>query len=300
MKWAWARPSRPSPPAPCCTGSARRSRVLVVTPASLKTEWEEQIQRFTDLPYQLVFGTRPQRLKAYEAAGGRKAGETPAPLPFFTIVNYEQMLADALEVNQRLRPDVVVLDEAQRIKNWSTKTTPGHQAAAQPLRLHPHRHAHREPHRRAVFADGLPRTRRCSARCSASTASIYDLDDRGRPAGYRNLDKLHERITPHMLRRRKSRRGNRTARAHRPQPLRPAQRRAAGRIRRPRGRRRPAGHHRQAPPAHPAGAGQAAAPSGHDAHGLRHQLHPRPRTTAPARSWPNWRRSSRNAATTPT
>ena len=26
------------------------TRVLVVTPASLKTEWEEQIQRFTELP----------------------------------------------------------------------------------------------------------------------------------------------------------------------------------------------------------------------------------------------------------
>jgi len=32
----------------------------------------------------------------------------------------------------------------------------------------------------------------------------YALDDRGRPAGYRNLDKLHERIKPHMLRRRKA------------------------------------------------------------------------------------------------
>jgi SNF2 family DNA or RNA helicase len=32
------------------------------------------------------------------------------------------MVIDALEVNERLRPDVVVLDEAQRIKNWNTKT----------------------------------------------------------------------------------------------------------------------------------------------------------------------------------
>src|SRR5206468_8744732 len=32
----------------------------------------------------------------------------------------------------------------------------------------------------------------------------YDLDERGRPAGYRNLDKLHERIKPFMLRRRKA------------------------------------------------------------------------------------------------
>ncbi len=122
-------------------GQARHA--LVVTPASLKTEWEEQIQRFTHLPYLLVFGPRHRRLKAYgradvlaeamdpsaasltirdrQEACPARAGETPAPL-FFTIVNYEQMLADALDVNRRLRPDVVVLDEAQRIKNWSTKT----------------------------------------------------------------------------------------------------------------------------------------------------------------------------------
>ena len=32
------------------------ARALVVTPASLKTEWEDQIQQFTELPYRLVFG----------------------------------------------------------------------------------------------------------------------------------------------------------------------------------------------------------------------------------------------------
>jgi hypothetical protein len=88
-------------------GQARR--VLVVTPASLKTEWEEQIQRFTDLPYQLVFGARFERLKAYDRAGAssRRTGSEPPVTrdsPFFTIVNYEQMLADALEVNARLSP----------------------------------------------------------------------------------------------------------------------------------------------------------------------------------------------------
>ena len=86
------------------------ARVLVVTPASLKTEWEEQIRRFTDLTYRSSLALARMRLAAYERA------------PFFTIVNYEQMLADALDVNARLRPDIVVLDEAQRIKNWSTKT----------------------------------------------------------------------------------------------------------------------------------------------------------------------------------
>jgi superfamily II DNA or RNA helicase len=169
----------------------KAARVLVVTPASLKTEWEEQIQRFAGLPYQLVFGPRAARLAAYG---------TPS---FFTIVNYEQMLADALEVNARLRPDVVVLDEAQRIKNWSTKTT----QAIKRLRS-----------RYAFILTGTPIENRLDELYSLMdfldpsllgplfrfNREYYELDERGRPAAYRNLQKLHERIHPLMLRRRKA------------------------------------------------------------------------------------------------
>jgi len=67
---------------------------------------------------------RVSRVQTVLAARHRQNSQARTPaLPFFTIVNYEQMLADALEVNERLQPDVVVLDEAQRIKNWSAKTT---------------------------------------------------------------------------------------------------------------------------------------------------------------------------------
>jgi hypothetical protein len=69
-----------------CELLARRNgiaRVLVVCPASLKAEWEEQIARFTDRPARSVFGPRPARLLAYRE---------PA---IFTIVNYEQVLGDA-------------------------------------------------------------------------------------------------------------------------------------------------------------------------------------------------------------
>lgn len=185
------------------------NRVLVVTPASLKTEWEEQIQKFTELPYQLVFGGRARRLKAYELAGLRGAAAAPgagdsAPaLPFFTIVNYEQMLADSLEVNVRLRPDVVVLDEAQRIKNWNTKTT-------QAIK--------RLNSRYAFILTGTPIENRIDEIFSLMAfldpaqlgplfrfnREYYDLDDRGRPVGYLNLDKLHARIKPYLLRRRKA------------------------------------------------------------------------------------------------
>jgi superfamily II DNA or RNA helicase len=193
------------------------ARVLVVTPASLKTEWEEQIQRFTGLPYQLVFGSRAHRLKAYQAARPAElrvpaaassgvpdgAGQDGPQPPFFTIVNYEQMLADALDVNEHLRPDIVVLDEAQRIKNWSTKTT----QAIKRLRS-----------RYAFVLTGTPIENRIDEIYSLMgfldpaalgplfrfNREFYDLDDRGRPIGYRNLDKLHDRIRPYMLRRRKA------------------------------------------------------------------------------------------------
>ncbi len=204
----------------------KAQRVLVVTPASLKTEWEEQIQRFTDLPLQLVFGSRYERLKAYGCAGnagglgggkplshptkedlggGRSLISPPTTIdaPFFTIVNYEQMLVDALEVNARLKADVVVLDEAQRIKNWSTKTT----QAIKRLRS-----------RYAFVLTGTPIENRIDELHSLMdfldpavlgplfrfNREFYVLDDRGRPIGYRNLDRLHHRIAPCLLRRRKA------------------------------------------------------------------------------------------------
>lgn len=169
----------------------KAQRILVVTPASLKTEWEEQIQRFTPLPYQLVFGNRRQRLAAYGNA------------PFFTVVNYEQMVHDSLDVNAHMRPDIVVLDEAQRIKNWNTKT-------AQAIK--------RLQSRYAFVLTGTPLENRIDELYSIVdfldpnifgplfqfNREFYALDDRGRPSAFKDLRGLHERVRPVMLRRRKA------------------------------------------------------------------------------------------------
>ena len=171
----------------------RAQRVLIVTPASLKTEWEEQIRRFTALSLRIVYGGRLVRLAAYEAADA----------PFFTICNYEQIVADSLDLNDRLRPDVVVLDEAQRIKNWTTKTA----QAVKRLRS-----------RHAFVLTGTPLENRIDELYSIVdyldpsalgplfrfNREFYDFDEKGRPSGYRNLDRLHERVHPLMLRRRKA------------------------------------------------------------------------------------------------
>ncbi|MGH7968567.1 MAG: DEAD/DEAH box helicase, partial [Limisphaerales bacterium] len=135
-------------------------------------------------------------------ANGDGNGSPEIP-PFFTIVNYEQMLADALEVNARLKPDIIVLDEAQRIKNWSAKTT----QAIKRLRS-----------RYAFILTGTPIENRIDELYSLMgflnpallgplfrfNREFYELDERGRPSGYRNLSKLRDLIKPYMLRRRKA------------------------------------------------------------------------------------------------
>ncbi|MFP4204387.1 MAG: DEAD/DEAH box helicase [Opitutales bacterium] len=172
-------------------GKARR--VLVVAPASLKSEWEEQIRKFTDLSLRLVYGGRARRTSLY-------AEDDP---PFFTICNYEQILPDSLDINECLRPDVVVLDEAQRIKNWSTKT-------AQAVK--------RLNSRYAFVLTGTPLENRVDELKSIVdfldpnllgplfrfNREYYELDDRGRPAGYKNLDRLRAKVAPVLLRRRKA------------------------------------------------------------------------------------------------
>jgi hypothetical protein len=167
------------------------ARVLVVCPASLKAEWEEQVARFSDRSAKSVFGSRAQRLSAYRE-----------PV-FFNIVNYEQVLVDAEDINQILEPDVVVLDEAQRIKNWQTKT------------------ARRVKQLRSQYAfvlTGTPLENRIDELYSIVqyldpelvgplfrfNRQFYDLDERGRPVNYKNLAELRNRVAPVMLRRRKA------------------------------------------------------------------------------------------------
>jgi superfamily II DNA or RNA helicase len=165
-------------------------RVLVVCPASLKGEWQEQIARFAGASALLVSGSRPAWLAQYARPG------------FFTVVNYEQVVVDAAEINRTLRPDIVILDEAQRIKNWHTKTARAVKSLVSPY---------------AFVLTGTPIENRIDEIYSIVqyldpgllgplfrfNRDFYELDERGRPIGYKNLDELMRRLRPVMLRRRK-------------------------------------------------------------------------------------------------
>lgn len=165
-------------------------RVLVVSPVSLKAEWEEQIAKFTNLPSLAVWGNRSQRLSLYRQSS------------FFFLTNYEQILRDVEEINRDLAPDVIILDEAQRIKNWQTKTAKAVKRLSSPF---------------AFVLTGTPLENRIDEIYSILefldphllgplfrfNREYYELDERGKPAGYRNLGKLRRQIRPLMLRRRK-------------------------------------------------------------------------------------------------
>ena len=89
---------------------ARIRKTLVVCPTSLKSQWRDEVAKFTGRSAQLVLGSSEERAAQYDNDC------------FMTICNYEQVLRD-LDAIDRVKWDLIILDEAQRIKNWESKTS---------------------------------------------------------------------------------------------------------------------------------------------------------------------------------
>ncbi|NQZ59964.1 MAG: DEAD/DEAH box helicase family protein [Lentisphaeraceae bacterium] len=85
------------------------SKVLVISPASLKNQWNSEIERFSSLTSCVVQGSPEERSELYGTA-------------FFTICNYEQVLRDVPFI-ERKKWDLIILDEGQRIKNLESQTS---------------------------------------------------------------------------------------------------------------------------------------------------------------------------------
>lgn len=163
-------------------------KTLIICPASLKHQWAREIERFTDLDSQVVQGPPPERGAQYR----REAA--------FFIINYELVLRDLSVINETLRPDLVVMDEAQRIKNWRTKIA----AAVKNI-----------PCRYAFVLTGTPLENRLEDLYSLMQVinprvlgplwrymvDFHVTNDRGKVLGYRNLSLLRRRLAPVMLRR---------------------------------------------------------------------------------------------------
>jgi hypothetical protein len=166
-------------------------KVLVVCPASLKHQWAREVEKFTSHPVQIIQGAAENRFVQYRADA------------LFFIVNYELTVRDLSVISETLKPDLVILDEAQRIKNWRTKI-------ASTIKLIPSRY---------VFVlSGTPLENRLEDLYSLLQVvdarvlgplwrcllEFHVTDERGKVIGYRNLSELRRRIAPVMLRRNRS------------------------------------------------------------------------------------------------
>ena len=165
-------------------------QVLIVCPTSLKHQWKREIEKFTRRTATVVEGLRPARMECYHADS------------FYKIVNYDIVYRD-LDFLAKLSPDLVILDEAQRIKNWETRTA----RSVKQIDTH-----------YAIVLTGTPLENRLE-----ELVSIVQFVDRhrlgptyrflhehqecdgetGRVVGYKNLDKIGETLKPVLLRRQK-------------------------------------------------------------------------------------------------
>ena len=166
------------------------TRVLVVCPTSLKYQWQSEIARFAGRDAMVIASGRRQRRIDYAADG------------FCKITNYEKLIRD-LDLIAGWAPQLVIVDEAQRVKNWNT-------VAAQALK--------RIDSPYAVVLTGTPLENKLEELISiVQFVDQYRLgptwrllhqhqvkDETGRVTGYTGLDAIGETLAPILLRRRKS------------------------------------------------------------------------------------------------
>lgn len=165
-------------------------RVLVVCPASLKYQWKKEIEKFSTEVAVVVEGHKKERYRLYKNSDA-----------FFMITNYEAVLRD-VTVLQNYPPDMIILDEAQRIKNYETKTS----SAVKSI-----------PRKHSLVITGTPIENRLIDLYSvlnfvdpellaplwefSMEHCYFDKSKKNKITGYYNLQSLKERLEPVLIRR---------------------------------------------------------------------------------------------------
>lgn len=173
-------------------------KILIVPPASLKYQWENEIAKFTDYQALVIDGTAAKRKKQYTAFA-------MSDIPF-CIAGYETVRGD-IESIKAMDFDCVILDEGHRLRNRKTQL---YQAIIQ-----------LQPEYRFALT-GTPMQNRpdeiyalmswidpnALGKVTAFTKEHVVMGEKfGRkyvPLGYKNLDTIRDKISQKMLRRLKS------------------------------------------------------------------------------------------------
>ncbi len=165
------------------------SKILVITLASLKDQWKQEVETVSRETACIIQGTPSQRRHQYNQKDR------------FKISHYESVLRDVAAISA-FNPDIIILDEAQRIRNFSTKT-------AEAVKRLPKKHA--------IVLTGTPLENKPEDLYSIvqfldpykftplwQFATDHFLIPRTRVtsiAGYKNLDRLREKLKDILIRR---------------------------------------------------------------------------------------------------
>jgi superfamily II DNA or RNA helicase len=166
------------------------ARVLVVCPTSLKYQWQSEIARFSGRTAQVISGARLQRQRDFAADA------------FCRITNYEKLGPD-LDLIATWAPELVIVDEAQRIRNWNT-------IAARALK--------RIDSPYALVLTGTPLENKLEDlisivqfvdqhRLGPTWKLLHEhqiRDESGRVTGYTGLEKVGQTLAPILIRRRRA------------------------------------------------------------------------------------------------
>ncbi len=165
-------------------------RIFIICPTSLKHQWAKEIEKFANRSAEVIGGMRTRREQGF-------AADT-----FYKITNYDTIRRD-LDLIEKWSPDMVILDEAQRIKNWNTIAARCVKQIKSPY---------------AIVLTGTPLENRLE-----ELVSVVQFVDRhrlgptfqflhqhqihdpatGRVIGYRQLDTIGHTLSPILLRRKK-------------------------------------------------------------------------------------------------
>lgn len=92
----------------------KANKVLVICPASLKFQWKEEIEKFTDHKAIVIDGTAKK--KRQQLAEFKEGDEY-----LFAVANYE-VVRTMVDDFTKLKIDVAICDEAHRLKNRASQT----------------------------------------------------------------------------------------------------------------------------------------------------------------------------------
>lgn len=167
-------------------------RCLIICPASLKDQWKREIEKFCNEQVVVIEGLPEQRKEIYENNDA-----------YFLVANYETVLRDVGEMN-KMDTDFIILDEAQRIKNFSSVT-------AQNIKRLKRKHS--------LVITGTPLENRLIDLYSivgfadpdflaplwefSYQHCYFDRTKKDKIVGYYDLQKLNKRLQPILLRREK-------------------------------------------------------------------------------------------------